>query len=353
MISIAFATYNGEKFIIKQLRSLLCQTLKPDEVIIHDDCSTDRTQDLIQEFITENNLTNWRFSVNEKNLGYKLNFYNTIKETSGDIIFLCDQDDIWIPNKLELMCTYFKKNKKIKVLNSAINYIDQNDALLHFDFSENVSNGGLIFEKLKEGKLYNYGYEYFLLRNISPGCTMAFTEEIKNAYLETPFFEYSHDWAINLLGSFTGNTFFIYIPTVYYRLHAKNTIGVNLNTSLKGYVNTSASKVDINKVSDKNVKLSDHEKFIKQNNNLYYFAREYINHKNSFSKYRDSFIKFMELRKVFLIKDFNLALFLKLFLIYFDYYKKEVGVRGIISDFTFAIRIHQILVKVKKFLMTL
>ena len=83
MISIAMTTYNGEKFVIKQLQSLLNQTLQPDEVIIHDDRSSDSTPELVQKFIKENNLTNWHFSVNEKNLGYKQNFYETIKQHIG------------------------------------------------------------------------------------------------------------------------------------------------------------------------------------------------------------------------------------------------------------------------------
>lgn len=73
-ISVALATYNGEKYIEKQLDSIRNQTIKPDEVVIVDDKSSDRTVALINEFIAVNNLVNWKLFVNEKNVGYRKNF---------------------------------------------------------------------------------------------------------------------------------------------------------------------------------------------------------------------------------------------------------------------------------------
>lgn len=94
-ISVALATYNGEKYIEKQLDSIRNQTIKPDEVVIVDDKSSDRTVALINEFIAVNNLVNWKLFVNEKNVGYRKNFYNALKKVTGEVIFLSDQDDEW------------------------------------------------------------------------------------------------------------------------------------------------------------------------------------------------------------------------------------------------------------------
>lgn len=75
MISVVMATYNGGKYIERQLTTLLEQTRRPDEVIICDDVSTDNTAQLVQKFIKEHSLSDkWHFSINEKNLGYRKNF---------------------------------------------------------------------------------------------------------------------------------------------------------------------------------------------------------------------------------------------------------------------------------------
>ena len=102
-ISVAMTTYNGARFVEKQLASLLAQTRPADEVIILDDRSTDGTPGIVTRFIKKNSPVSWHFSVNEKNLGYKENFYHAVGRTTGDLIFLCDQDDVWHSNKIEAM----------------------------------------------------------------------------------------------------------------------------------------------------------------------------------------------------------------------------------------------------------
>jgi glycosyltransferase involved in cell wall biosynthesis len=78
----------GKKFILKQLDSILNQTLKPDEVIIRDDCSTDNTCKIIKNFINNNELDNWFFEINSCNEGYKKNFKKLLSLARGDFIFL-------------------------------------------------------------------------------------------------------------------------------------------------------------------------------------------------------------------------------------------------------------------------
>lgn len=99
LVSIALATHNGEKFLSKQLESLLNQTYKNIEIIISDDGSKDRTENIIQGYAkTDPRIV---FSKNPAPNGYKKNFERVILLCKGDIIFLCDQDDIWYENKIE------------------------------------------------------------------------------------------------------------------------------------------------------------------------------------------------------------------------------------------------------------
>lgn len=114
-ISIAMATYNGEKYIREQLESFSSQTLLPDELIITDDCSTDRTEMIVNEFAATAPF-NVFFHRNEKNMGYCGNFNEALVRTTGDLVFLSDQDDVWFPEKIETMVSLAEKNPDMLVL---------------------------------------------------------------------------------------------------------------------------------------------------------------------------------------------------------------------------------------------
>ncbi len=118
-VSIAMATYNGADYIQEQLDSILGQTRTVDEVMICDDCSTDTTVAVIEEYIRKNQLQgSWRIGVNEKNLGYGSNFIRAAKKTMGDIIFFCDQDDIWTPDRVRVMAALMEETPEILMLGS-------------------------------------------------------------------------------------------------------------------------------------------------------------------------------------------------------------------------------------------
>lgn len=127
MISVVMATYNGGKYIERQLTTLLEQTRRPDEVIICDDVSTDNTAQLVQKFIKEHSLSDkWHFSINEKNLGYRKNFAQALAKATGNYIFLADQDDEWHADKLAKMTALMQQKPEIKALNCAVQLIDAN-----------------------------------------------------------------------------------------------------------------------------------------------------------------------------------------------------------------------------------
>ena len=101
MISIAMATYNGAKYIKEQIDSILNQTIQDIEIVICDDCSQDSTFDILKDYQT--NDSRIRVYKNEDNLGFKKNFEKAISLCHGEYIALSDQDDIWMPNHLELL----------------------------------------------------------------------------------------------------------------------------------------------------------------------------------------------------------------------------------------------------------
>ena len=119
IISVALATYNGENFIIEQLRSILDQTLPVDEIIIRDDISSDNTARAIESYIKENQLQEKiDFKVNESNLGYASNFMGALRETKGDYVFFADQDDIWPKDRVERMVNALKEKEDAMMIGS-------------------------------------------------------------------------------------------------------------------------------------------------------------------------------------------------------------------------------------------
>src|SRR6476620_5065531 len=101
-ISIALATYNGEKYLPAQLQSLARQTRLPTELVVFDDCSTDRTIDIINDFVSRAPFP-VRVARNESRLGFVNNFMRAAQACQADLVAFCDQDDVWEPHKLAVM----------------------------------------------------------------------------------------------------------------------------------------------------------------------------------------------------------------------------------------------------------
>lgn len=124
-VSVIVSCYNGAKYIVEQLQSILDQSRSADEVLIGDDGSRDETVSLIEAFIRDNGLAHWKLIVNPQNLGYGENFYRLMSQATGDVILLSDQDDIWVHDRLEKMAAFMEDHPEIGVLNTAsINFRD-------------------------------------------------------------------------------------------------------------------------------------------------------------------------------------------------------------------------------------
>ena len=225
-VSVAMAVYNGEKYILKQLSSILSQTLSVDEVIISDDASTDNTANIVRQFILDNSLDGkWKLISNTEK-GVKGNFYNAIKSTSGDIVFLCDQDDIWYPEKVEKTVQVFENNADIKCINSSFVYIDGEDNIIPTEFSGNTANNNLILHSIPENKAEKINLPLVINKNISPGMTMAVKREVIDLWLKFTEKKQLHDWEINCLSATVDGLYFYNTPLTYYRIHNNQTVSI-------------------------------------------------------------------------------------------------------------------------------
>lgn len=217
MTSVVIATYNGEKYIEEQLDSIRKQSISPDEVIIVDDCSKDKTVKIIESFLSAHRLRNWKLIKNDKNLGYTLNFYHGIKQSSGDLVYLSDQDDSWHMDKLEVMTQYMNQNKEVMVLSSRYNLIDANGVRL-------IKNPGVVnYVDKFDGTIQLITLESLIGVSYIRGCSMCFRKEIirliPNISLNNLL---GHDWMINVLGAMIGQNHCINMPLFDYRVHSTN-----------------------------------------------------------------------------------------------------------------------------------
>jgi glycosyltransferase involved in cell wall biosynthesis len=201
-ISIALASYNGQKYILEQLESFSCQSRRPDEVIISDDCSTDETVSLIRKFSLSAPFV-VKLYVNKINLGYAQNFANALSKTTGDLIFLSDQDDVWFPNKI---------NDVYKIAISSEALLIMNDAEIT---DRNLNPSGL--SKLNQIKAMGFNSNKFVM-----GCCAAIKRDLLDLTLPMDSSFPAHDTWISWFAEFMGLKVVCSEIMQYYRRHDSN-----------------------------------------------------------------------------------------------------------------------------------
>ena len=199
-ISVCIATYNGEKFIYDQLQSILDQLLETDEIIVSDNYSTDKTIDIIKS-INDSRIK--IYFLKKKDL--IKNFENALFHAKGDYIFLSDQDDIWLPNKIKIM---------LKKLNS--HDLIVSDCIVVNRDLETIEPSFYYINKSKSGFLKN------IIRNSYLGCCMAFNRKILEASLPFPENIPMHDWWIGMIAEAIGEVLFLEDRLILFRRHDSN-----------------------------------------------------------------------------------------------------------------------------------
>lgn len=220
-VSVVMATYNGEKYIYEQINSIYKQIRQPDEVIICDDCSKDKTTEIIREFIKTYNLNNWHLTVNSTNMGWQKNFLNAMGESNGDYIFFCDQDDIWYDDKIETMVNIMITYPEIQCLSGKAITIDGNG---------NIFKGRNIFSAATyTGNLIQYPFSKSFNTAMMTGCTMCCTRKLADIVTQIGSKHRAHDIQICRIGILLDGVYILDRPVIYRRLHEQNSSGVSSN----------------------------------------------------------------------------------------------------------------------------
>jgi glycosyltransferase involved in cell wall biosynthesis len=223
MIDILLATYNGERFLKEQIDSILNQTCKDWQLLIRDDGSTDATVQIINSYIKKYPDKIRLIEDNLGNLGIGHNFGTILQHSKSEYIMFCDQDDVWLPEKIELSLNKMKEAQKL---------YPNTPILIYTDLTIVDENLKIIAESLwsyhkidpqKDGLLKNLIY-----RDIVTGCTVMINKEAKKIVLPIPEYVRVHDWWIALNVVKYGKIFYIPAATILYRQHSGNVIGTTL-----------------------------------------------------------------------------------------------------------------------------
>ena len=209
-VSVCMAAYNGERYITAQLQSILSQLEAQDEVFVVDDASTDRTRECIRA-MNDNRV---HLIAHSSNLGVSRSFEDAIRAASGEILFLSDQDDLWVADKVSTVLRAFQLASEADIVVSDAALIDENGGSLAPSY---YAQRG----KFRSGVLAN------VLRCSYLGCAMAFRSRIRAKILPFPRGgAVLHDLWIGALNSLTGGkALYVDHPLVLYRRHGENATG--------------------------------------------------------------------------------------------------------------------------------
>ena len=206
MISVALAAYKGEKYIEEQIRSILPQLGHEDEIIVSDDKPGGATERIVKKIAGEDSRVVW---IPGRGKGVVANFVNAIRFCHGDKIFLCDQDDVWLPDKVKRVMEAFDEGADLVLHNAYITDGELNITEYSF-FNKRGS---------KKGVLHN------VMKNSYMGCCMAFDKKLLKYIMPIPKHIPMHDQWIGLMGEIYGEVKFIDMQLIYYRVHGNNVTG--------------------------------------------------------------------------------------------------------------------------------
>ncbi|MBZ9625183.1 glycosyltransferase family 2 protein [Clostridium sp. FP2] len=223
-ITVLLATYNGEKYLVEQLDSIISQTYINWELWVRDDGSTDQTLEILKQYEGKDNRIIILDNENKKNLGPCMNFNQLCLNVGlNNYIMFCDQDDVWFPDKIELTYNCIIEKEE---------FIKNNQPIMVFTDYE------IVDEKLnrlcKSGyKLISVGEKFFekplntlLAFNFVWGCTLMCNRSLIEKCIPIPQNAENHDFWIALSGAVIGKMYFLDIPTMFYRQHSSNVTGM-------------------------------------------------------------------------------------------------------------------------------
>lgn len=222
-IAILLSTYNGAKFLGEQLESIRKQTNQIWQLYIRDDGSSDDTVAIIKDYCRKDKRIHWINEFKQQNVGVKESFIRLLIHVQADYYVFCDQDDFWLPNKVQLTFDGMDlKFKKPQLVFTDLRLVDESlqelnsSALRHVDVNRWIEPNNLFFD------------------NVVTGCTVMINDALKQVAVPVVAGEIvMHDWWLALLATQMGRVKYIEQATILYRQHSGNQVGINASVASK------------------------------------------------------------------------------------------------------------------------
>jgi glycosyltransferase involved in cell wall biosynthesis len=225
-ISVALCTYNGERFLSRQLASMQQQTRLPDELVVCDDCSTDSTIEILQDFAASAGFP-VKITRNARNLGFVANFERAILLCQGDLIALSDQDDFWDPMRLERSQQAFVAHPEVGLVFSDADIMDDQDQLTGTRLWQNFG-----FEGERKQRLLAGDYTVLAKNRFVTGATVMFRSRLRENCLPIGS-GWLHDEWIAATAAAVSDLMPIESPLIRYRQHTSQQVGLSPGSSLR------------------------------------------------------------------------------------------------------------------------
>ncbi len=243
--SVVLCTYNGARFLQAQWQSLLAQSRLPDEIIVRDDGSDDGTLALLDASARRAERRGVRLKVtsNARNLGYIANFGEALQDASGDLLFLCDQDDVWRSDKLATLAARFESRPRLLLTCSDARRVDEVGTCLRRSLFNVLKVSRAELRRLHAGE----GFQVLLRRSLATGATVALRRPLLLDALPVPQ-GWVHDEWLAIIAAALGGFDCFEQPLIDYRQHGENQIGMpdrDLATKWRDLVTPRAALIDV------------------------------------------------------------------------------------------------------------
>lgn len=223
-LSAVIATYQGERFLREQLRSMLEQTVPLDEIVISDDCSSDATVEVARSVMAAAPIA-YRILQGDCNVGVGKNFERGLSAARGDIVFLADQDDVWRPDKVERMTDEFSCRPDVDLLFTDARLVNQEGNSLDCTLFRSLRIAYAELNRIRLGQ----GFDALLRRNLATGATIAMRRGVLTRALPIPE-GWLHDEWIAMVVAASGRIAYLSEALTDYRQHDSNQIGSGPDT---------------------------------------------------------------------------------------------------------------------------
>lgn len=233
LISVALATHNGERFVGEQIASILAQTLPVSEIVLSDDASGDRTVEIVEWAVAEHRTAHGSAPEllvlrNDPPLKVTQNFAQAIAHCTGDLIVLCDQDDVWHPTRIDRLVAQFAEPEALLVFSNA-RQVDERGEYLGHDLFEAMGMSDAERALVEQGR----AFEQFMRRNLATGATVMFRRSLAERAAPFPDAWLHDEWLAVIAAAFDGVRIYDEALTDY-RQHDKNEVGMSkMNLSRK------------------------------------------------------------------------------------------------------------------------